>query len=342
MSAPIVKCVVWDLDNTMWHGVLLEDGKVALRDGIGDVLRTLDSRGILQSVCSRNDPATALARLREAGLADYFLHPEIGWGAKSEGLRRIAAGLNISLDTVLFVDDDPFEREEVRFTHPQVRVADPAEIPALVARPELNPVVTPDAERRRLMYLADIRRADAEREFSGAPADFLASLDLEVTLRPAGSGDLQRAHELTVRTNQLNATGYTYSYDELEALRVSPGHRLLVAGVRDRFGDYGTVGLILLACEPRQWTLKLLLISCRVMSRGIGGVLLHHIVERATAERVRLLGEFVPTDRNRAMLIAYRFAGFTPAAERDGVTLLEHTAPDVPAVPVYLTLRSEL
>ena len=342
MTAPMVKCVVWDLDNTVWSGVLLEDGDVPLRDGVAETVRELDARGILQSIASRNDERAALDRLDRLGLTEYFLHPAIGWGAKSHALRGIADRLGIALDTFLFVDDDPFEREEVRYAHPEVRVADAADVPELLRRADLDPVVTPDAARRRLSYLADIRRADAEREFAGAPAEFLASLELAVSVRAAGIDDLQRAHELTVRTNQLNATGYTYSYDELRALSSSPDHRLLVAGARDRFGDYGTIGLVLLACAPGEWTIKLLLVSCRVMSRGIGTVLLHHVVERAKDEGVRLRGEFVPTGRNRPMLVAYRFAGFTPAGERDGVSVLEHTAPQRVTVPPHVTVRSEL
>ncbi|MEI5102647.1 HAD-IIIC family phosphatase [Streptomyces sp. PmtG] len=344
-APPPVKCVVWDLDNTLWHGVLLEDGEdgVTPRPDIADAVRALDARGILQSVASRNDEQAALAALDKAGLRPYFLVPHIGWHAKSASVRAIADALNLGLDTFLFLDDDPFERAEVHAAHPAVRVAEATDGPALLARTDLNPAaLTTDGARRRLLYQAEERRTGAERDFPGAPEEFLATLGMRLTVRRAGPGDLARAEELTVRTHQLNATGYTYGRDELGALRTSPDHTLLVAELTDRFGAYGTIGLVLLEHTPGTWTLKLLLASCRVMSRGIGSVLLHHLIARSRAEGARLVGEFVPTDRNRAMLVAYRFAGFRAVSERDGLTLLEHRGTAAPPVPAHLALDSEL
>ncbi|MDI5966356.1 HAD-IIIC family phosphatase [Streptantibioticus silvisoli] len=355
-AAPPVKCVVWDLDNTLWSGVLLEDAEVTVRPGMAEAVRELDARGVLQSVASRNDPATATARLERAGLAGYFLVPRIGWGAKSESVRRIAADLNLGLDAFLFVDDDPFEREEVSGALPAVRTAEitgPHDVAALLARADLTPaVVTGDGARRRLMYQAEQRRSAAEEDFAGTPQEFLAGLGMRLAVRRAGPGDLARAEELTVRTHQLNATGYTYSHDELDALRSSDRHVLLVVDLADRFGDYGTVGLVLLegdapAGRETCWTLKLLLVSCRVMARGIGAVLLGHVIARSRERGVRLRGEFVPTDRNRMMLVSYRFAGFALAEERaDGVAVYEYRAAPgaaaVPAVPDHLTMTSHL
>ncbi len=343
-TQPPVKCVVWDLDNTLWHGVLLEDGAAPLREGAAEAVRALDARGIVQSIASRNDEQAATARLKESGLDEYFLVPQIGWGAKSASVRRVAEALNLATDAFLFVDDDAFEREEVGRAHPGIRVADAAEVGhGLLERPELNPAaVTLDGRRRREMYRAQLRRDDAEQDFTGPPEEFLASLDMELTVRHARPDDLPRAEELTVRTHQLNATGYTYSHQELDGFRDSEGHSLLVAALRDRFGDYGTVGLVLVDHEPGLWTLKLLLVSCRVMSRGIGTVLLNHVIAKAADAGVRLTGEFVPTGRNRPMMVAYRFAGFTSAGERGGVTVLEHTAATVPALPGHLRLISEL
>ncbi|MER5638831.1 HAD-IIIC family phosphatase [Kitasatospora sp. NPDC002227] len=336
-----LKVVVWDLDNTFWQGILLEDGDVEPREGVAEAVRELDARGVVQSVASRNDAATALARLTELGLAEYFLVPQIGWGAKSESVRRIAEALNLGLDAFLFLDDDPFEHAEVSRAHPQVRTAEFTDAAALLTRPDLAVAPgTPDGSWRRLQYRTDLRRADAEQEFTGTPDEFLATLGLRLTVRHAQPGDLRRAEELTVRTHQLNATGYTYSMAELDELRSSASHALLVAELADRFGDYGTIGLVLVEQGAELWTLKLLLVSCRVMSRGTGTVLLNHVIGRAIEQGVRLRGEFVPTDRNRPMQVAYRFAGFAPAGEENGVMLLEHRGGTAPALPAHLDLRS--
>ena len=108
-----VKCVVWDLDNTVWDGVLLEDERVSLKTSVPNIIRTLDRRGILQSVASKNNPATAMAKLQEFGLADHFLYPQISWNSKATSIQSIVSSINIGIDSVAFIDDQPFEREEV-------------------------------------------------------------------------------------------------------------------------------------------------------------------------------------------------------------------------------------
>ena len=122
--------------------------------------------------------------------------------------------------------------------------------------------------------------------------------------------DLQRAEELTVRTHQLNTTGYTYSYDELDQFRQSEKHILLMAKLEDKYGEYGHIGLALIACGEKVWTIKLLLMSCRVMSRGVGSIILGYILRLAKKNHTKLRGEFIPNGRNRMMNITYRFAGF--------------------------------
>lgn len=336
-----VKCVVWDLDHTLWDGVLLEDGEAPLREHVADLLRTLDERGILQSVASRNDHAAAMKRLRTLGIAEYFLHPMINWGSKGENVREIARRLNLGLDTFLFVDDQPFEREEVRHACPEVRVADASEMADLLERPELVPeFVTDDARNRRLMYRADLERTDEEERFGGASEEFLRSLRMRFTLGPCEAEDLRRAEELTVRTNQLNTTGYTYGYDELDAFRTSPGHLLLVAGLEDRFGSYGRIGLALVdRTVPRTWTLKLLLMSCRVMSRGVGTIMMSHVMRLAKEAGAVLRAEFRPNGRNRMMEVTYRFGGFREVAREGDAIVFEHPLDRIQPFPEYVRVE---
>lgn len=337
-----VKCVVWDLDHTVWDGVLLEDGDVTLRPGVVDVLRTLDERGILHAVASRNDHDAAMAKLEEFGIAEYFLHPQINWGNKSASVRAVAEALNIGVDTLAFVDDQPFERDEVAFAHPQVLCIDAVDAARMPDMPRMRPrFVTPDSRERRHLYRADERRREAQETHHGTDEEFLASLGMRFTIAPARERDLQRAEELTVRTNQLNATGYTYSYDELDTLRRSPRHDLLVAGLDDRYGSYGRIGLSLVERGEDAWTVKLLLMSCRVMSRGVGTVLLNHLIRSARTAGVALRAEFVPTERNRTMFVTYKFSGFREIAAHDGVRLLEHDGSHVPGFPPYMDVTVE-
>lgn len=313
-----IKCVVWDLDHTLWDGVLLEDSRVTLRPHVVEHIRRLDRMGVLHSVASKNDPDTALAKLRELGLADLFLFPQIGWNAKSDSVRRIAEALNLGLDAFAFVDDQPFEREEVASELPQVMCVDAADVDEVLVRPEFRPrFVTDESAQRRAMYRAQLTRDEVAREFVGTNEEFLAGLGMRFTIAPARRADLQRAEELTLRTNQLNSTGRTYSYDELDELRRSPDHLLLVASLTDRFGSYGKIGLALVERSGPVWQLRMLLMSCRVMSRGVGMVLLNHIMRLARDAGAALHADFVETGRNRMMQITYAFSGFTEVS-RDG------------------------
>ncbi|AEW99630.1 HAD-IIIC family phosphatase [Streptantibioticus cattleyicolor] len=334
-----IKCVVWDLDDTVWDGVLLEDGEVTVRPAVVAEIRRLDGLGILHSVASRNDHEAAMARLRAAGLDDYFLHPQIGWNPKSASVAEVAKALNIGLDTIAFVDDQPFEREEVAHALPQILTVDAADIHTALRTEEFRPrFVTDESRTRRAMYRSAIERDQVEREYTGTSEEFLATLDMVFTIAPARPGDLQRAEELTVRTNQLNATGRTYSYDELDALRRSDDHLLLVAGLTDKYGSYGTIGLALVEKGRPAWHLRMMLMSCRVMSRGVGTVLLNHVMGLAKADGATLRADFVETGRNRVMYVTYAFAGFTEA-QRDGDRIvLESRLDEIQPPPAYLTL----
>src|SRR5262245_50668876 len=337
-----IKCVVWDLDNTLWDGILLEDAEVRLKPGVAEVIRTLDERGVLHSIASRNDHDAAMAKLAELGLAEYFLYPRINWNSKSSSIQGIAADINIGIDALAFVDDQPFEREEVAFTHPQVLCLDALDVPRLPEMPELQPrFVTDDSRIRRRMYMSDIERNRAEADFVGPQEEFLATLGMAFSIAPCREEDLKRAEELTVRTHQLNTTGYTYSYEELDAFRKSADHRLLICSLTDRHGTYGKIGLALLECGPEVWTIKLLLMSCRVMSKGVGTIVVNHILALAKEAGARLQAEFVSNGRNRMMLVTYKFAGFREVGREGEVVTFENELSNIQPFPGYVEVKIE-
>jgi len=338
-----IKCVVWDLDNTLWNGVLLEDRQVSLRPEVVDAIKTLDQRGILHSIASKNEFNMAMNKLEEFGLQDYFLYPQIHWGSKAGSVENIAKSINIGIDTLAFVDDQPFEREEVAFSHPDVLCIDAAEAGTLPDLPAMNPrFVTDDSKNRRLMYLSDIRRNNIEENFDGAKEEFLASLDMSFSIFPASEEDLKRAEELTVRTHQLNTTGYTYSYDELNAFRHSDNHLLLMAALDDKYGTYGKIGLALIELEPDIWRIKLLLMSCRVMSRGVGSILINRVMQAAKRAGAVLQAEFLPTDVNRMMYVTYKFANFKEKEKNGEYLLLENDLTHIPADPAYVNIQADI
>ena len=335
-----MKCVVWDLDDTLWSGTLLEGDSVQLRTGIMEIIQTLDERGILQSIASKNDTESAMTQLRKFGLADYFLYPQISWNSKSSGVQQIVTALNIAADSVAFIDDQPFERDEVNSVLPEVLCLDAASVDQLLQMPEMIPrFITSESRLRRQMYLTDIERKSAETAFTGPAEEFLASLEMEFSIQRAQEADLQRLEELTLRTHQLNTTGYTYSYDELSDFLRSPQHLLLVAELKDKYGTYGKVGLALVELKGDVWNIKLLLMSCRVMSRGVGAVLLTFITRLASASKVRLLAEFISTDRNRMMYVTYKFNNFREIERNDKLIVFEHPLLSVPDFPDYIKIE---
>jgi FkbH-like protein len=332
-----IKCIVWDLDNTLWNGVLLEDGEVTVRPDVVERIHELDRKGVLHSIASKNDRDAAMEKLRELGLEEMFLHPQINWNAKSDSIRTIAKALNLGLDAFAFVDDQEFERAEVAHQVPEVTCVDILELEEALTRPEFRPrFVTDESAQRRAMYRGQIAREELEQEFVGTNEEFLAGLGMTFTIAPARREDLQRAEELTVRTNQLNSTGRTYS--ELDALRESPDHLLLVASLTDMFGSYGKIGLALVEKGEDAWRLCMMLMSCRVMSRGVGMVLLNHIMRLAAEAGVAVRADFVETGRNRMMQITYAFAGFREVSRDGAHVVLEADLSAVQPPPSYVKL----
>ncbi|MEN9565444.1 MAG: hypothetical protein RLZZ69_640 [Cyanobacteriota bacterium] len=339
-SQKTIKCVVWDLDNTLWKGVLLQDDRVYLKSNVIDIIKTLDNRGILQSIASKNERTKAIAKLTELGLQEFFLYPQINWNSKASSIKKIAESINIGIDAIAFIDDRLFELEEVKFSHPEVLCIDAASLNQLLDMSEMNPrFITEDSKKRRLMYLSDIDRDRAESEFVGPQQEFLATLNMHFTISSAQEEDLQRAEELTVRTNQLNTTGYTYSYEELNQFRQSDKHKLLIASLEDKYGTYGKIGLALVECQDSLWTIKLLLMSCRVMSRGVGTVMLNYIIKLAKENDVRLCAEFVANNRNRMMHIAYKFAGFKEIKKMGELKVLENDLTRIQPLPEYMNIK---
>ncbi|WP_028517505.1 HAD-IIIC family phosphatase [Ruminococcus flavefaciens] len=339
MDSRKIKCVVWDLDNTLWDGILSEDGAVSLKQNVVGIIKELDRRGILQSICSKNDYTLAMNKLREFGLDDMFIYPQISWEPKSKGIKEIRDDINIAMDSIAFIDDDEFERKEVNFSVPEVLCVDAADIDGILENDAFIPkYITNDSKNRRLLYQTDIKRNKAKDEFKGTEVDFLKMLDMKFIIDKVHEDDLARAEELTVRTHQLNSTGITFSYDELKKLSEDPGYVLLIAELKDVFGDYGKIGLSLIEKGKDRWTIKMLLMSCRVMSRGVGAILINYISKMAKKNNVDLYAEFIHTDVNRSMYVTYKFNGFKKVSLENDIESLKQSDDFVGVIPDYVKL----
>ncbi len=258
-----VKCVAWDLDGTLWTGILSEGDEVVPNPSAVEVVRLLDGRGIVNSICSKNNSDEALAKLRELGLADYFVFPQIGWGPKSDALIQLAKDINISPNAIAFVDDAGENRREVAARLPQVRVLSPDEVAASLSLPEFNPPVSAESASRRRRYQEEMTRRDAAREFGGSAEAFAVQSGLEVELLPVEGDRLARCLELVQRTNLLNLTARRYDSKSFALLLESAESAAVRA--RDVYGDYGTVGFI----AWRGTHLVECCFSCRIANRGV-------------------------------------------------------------------------
>lgn len=272
-----VKCVVWDLDNTLWDGVLIEtenSNELKLREGVLEVIQELDRRGIVQSIASKNDFDNAWPVIKSLGLDEYFLYPQIHWNAKSASMKVIAHQLNIGIDTLALIDDSEFERHQVLSKCPQVRVYDENIIANLLHLPEFDVLITEESKLRREMYRAEERRNILKNENNDDTVEFLKKCHLKLILfKPKTSEEIARCYELLVRTNQLNMSGRKYTWDEfLEVLNRTDCHNYAFSS-RDDFGNYGIVGFGQYKIDVHKLIFTEFAMSCRVAGKFVESAL---------------------------------------------------------------------
>jgi FkbH-like protein len=237
-----VKCIVWDLDNTLWNGTLVEGDELSLRPGIAELLKYFDERGVPMSIASKNDAEPALARLRQFGIDEYFFYPQIDWSPKSHKIKQIAQQLNIGLDALAFIDDNPFELAEVSATLPQVTCVNTDRLQQLSSNPQFQGSVTEESRQRRHYYQQQITRGIEQSAFVGDYTGFLKSCRIALEIAPYRPADEERIAELVQRTNQLNFSGRKYSRAQLQQIIKNPVLDKYVLRCSDRYGAYGAVG----------------------------------------------------------------------------------------------------
>jgi FkbH-like protein len=324
------KVLCTDLDNTLWGGILGEDGPEGIATGSAfpgncyleyqKYLKQLSSRGILLAIVSKNNEADVREafQLRAADLAltlDNFVALKISWDEKSKAIGELAEELSLGLDSFVFVDDNPVECEAVRQQLPDVAVIsapveEPWKLVEILSQQSFfdAAVVTDDDLNRVNEYKAQAQRAQLESTASNRD-EFLASLDIVCTFQSALQAPLSRSVQLLAKTNQFNVTTRRRSAAEIEDFAANG--QAWVIRVRDRFGDAGVVGLALARNQGDTCLIDSFLLSCRVIGRGIETTLLAFIAENAKrAGATRILGEFIPTKKNAPGASFYADHGF--------------------------------
>lgn len=313
-ARPKIKCVVWDLDNTVWRGTLVEDGVegVTLRGDAVALIHALDARGVINSIASKNDAALAFSALEKFGLRDLFVFPQISWGPKSEAIRRIAAAMDVGLDTFAFIDDQPFERGEVSELVPEVEVFADGEIESLLALPRFDVPATAESRARRAMYQTEEQRQSALAASEMDYTAFLRSCAIRLEITQLAPANLTRIYELAQRTNQLNFSGTRYTREQLEAL--NPEDTFVLRCV-DRFGDYGIIGF----CVLEEARVASFFMSCRAQRKRVEEAFFGFLAERLAARgQHELRVDFRRTAKNGASVAMLEGLGFTYAAADEG------------------------
>jgi len=341
LTGKVAKALVVDLDNTLWGGVIGEDGMNGIGLGaeypgaafqsLQRALVDLHRRGILLALCSKNNPEDALEALeKHPGMIlrpTDFAAMRLNWTDKAQNLREIAQELNIGVDALAFLDDNPIERQQVRSALPEVFVLELPSDPMEFARAVRDcPVferlrVSTEDRQRGAMYRAQHERERLEQAIT-TREDFYRSLEQEAEISPLTRTNLARVAQLTSKTNQFNLTTRRYSEQQIAELADTPGWHCFSLRVRDRFGDNGLVGVAITHHQGDTSEIDTFLLSCRVIGRTVETAFLSFLAGHARAQGVRRLqGWFLPTRKNAPARDFYPAQGFIPAQENGDGTL---------------------
>jgi FkbH-like protein len=343
------KVLVLDLDNTIWGGIVGETGPLGIELGEGPdgeafrgfqrYVKQLQKRGVVLTVCSKNNPADARAAFEQNPsmvlALDDFAHFDASWDPKAIGLERIAKALRLSLDGFVFVDDNPAEREHIRQTLPEVSVVempeDPAGfIPAVEAGLWFEAVgLTEEDAQRADQYRVERKRRGLESSFTSMD-DYLDSLGMVAEMRPIDEADLDRVVQLIGKTNQFNLTTRRHSGDRVRDLLSRPGTIARTLRVGDKFGDHGVVSVMLAiagshanpASVPNELWIDTWLMSCRVIGRTVEEFFFNALAAEARRRGIsRLIGCYIPTAKNGLVKNLYDRLGFTRHGGEDDGTV---------------------
>lgn len=361
LRRPPAKCLVLDLDNTLWGGILGEAGCEGILCGEGHypanayadfqrAVLALRSRGILLAIASKNDLAQVEKTFRRRAdlplRAEHISAWEVHWGPKPESLRRIAARLNIGLESLVFLDDNPAEIDLVKMALPQVRAyrmpARPEEFIDFLAALEDFDQLQLSAEDTRRAELYELRRK--QEELAAAATDlesFYRSLKTELVPEIASGANFDRVVQLFQKTNQFNLTTRRHDRAELTR-RIERGSEVWAFRAKDIHGDHGIIAAVLLDFSGAECHIDSFLMSCRVIGRTLETAILHVAEERALARGARrLTGEYVPTARNGPCRDFYSRHGFSCESQSgEGSRWAKDVASRTPC-PEWITIRSE-
>jgi FkbH-like protein len=336
------KCLVLDLDNTLWGGILGEDGIDGIKIG-GDYpgkaflywqedLLELSKSGVILTICSKNNEKDVLEAWEKNPFMvlkkDNFSAYRINWNDKATNLQGLARELNIGLDSFVFIDDNPTERELIKQVLPMVSVPDfpekPYELPKffkqLVSEYFCVYKITEEDKNKTAQYKANAERAAEQAKFVNFE-DYLKSLNIEIDILKADNFNKERIAQMTQKTNQFNLTTRRYTDADVQQ-KIDGGWKIYCISVRDKFGDNGITGTIFFTPKDENNTVEIdsLLLSCRILGKGIEMAFIHSLLNTLTEDGVRKVkASYIPTAKNAQVSDFYDRAGFKFLNESSGV-----------------------
>jgi FkbH-like protein len=334
------KVLVVDLDNTLWGGVVAEDGNEGIQVGpeypgaiylaLQRAILAVRARGVLLAIASKNNEEDALEVLEtHPGMllrASDFVARRINWNDKAQSLREIASELNLAVDSIAFLDDSPIEREHIQLELPEVTVVELPDDPvhwanAVLECPALERLTLTDEDvRRSRMYAEQGRRVELQHR-AASVEDFLRALDMKMEMDLVVRESVPRVAQLTQKTNQFNLTTRRYTEQELADLCTRKDVRVYQVRISDRFGENGIVGVAIVRIGDQECEIDTFLLSCRVIGRTIERAMLARIADDALAAgKTRLTGWFLETKKNQPASSFYPSHGFSQIAGGDGAT----------------------
>jgi len=306
-----VKVVAWDLDNTLWEGILLENKSdaIKLKSRAKEVIMELDRRGIINSVVSKNDESIVNPVLEKLGLSEYILFPKVSWQPKSQSIAEIAADMNIGQNTIAVLDDSPFEREEIKTQCPEVRVYNEDMYLEILYLPEFRPPLSKESEKRRSFYRSEERRSKTVKLYEGDYEEFLIDCEIHMFIDLVDQENVDRAHELIQRTNQMNFSTNRYSRSDLNLILESDHYLPISISCYDKFGEYGVVGFCLFDVD--QSRVKDLMFSCRVQAKHVEHAFFRRLAKFEKGRGGSFINvDYKRTDRNSQAANVFDDLGF--------------------------------
>ncbi len=334
-----IKCAVIDLDNTLWDGILRDDGVagINLHHNRLKSLELLTKRGIILAISSKND-STLVPMIDEilGESSKLFVIKKVNWNDKTQNLQEIAQELNIGIDSLAFFDDNPYERDQISTFLPQVLVLPDTEILHALNRLEFEPVgkLTEESSKRSLMYAQQSQRESVEKQFFDKES-FLKACEMQLWMRETKPENLGRVTELILRTNQLNATAVRYTKEEILEFYRSDDYKIYIVNLDDKYGEYGLIGVSLIHQKDDKWTMEVLTFSCRAMGKTVEQTFLTYLMNEAKKYDVTtLVGKYVKTDRNEAIERIFEDAEFIKSAGEKGMVYWDYKF-DEKGIPNY-------